>query len=164
MLAGPIRSMHSSGMVIPERGMQRRLLVICATFALAMSALSCSDRGGESSSENLEWTPTQWTSNREFRLTVTSRLDPPLINMIHEWEVRVEDSDGQPVQGAQLVLDGGMPAHQHGLPSQPKMTEELGDGLYLIEGVKYSMPGHWEMRLSVTLDDRSDEAVFNLVL
>ena len=36
-----------------------------------------------------------------------------------------------------------MPEHGHGFPTVPEVTEYLGDGKYLVEGLKFSMPGWW---------------------
>ena len=42
-----------------------------------------------------------------------------------------------------------MPQHGHGLPTRPQVTRELADGTYLIEGMKFSMTGWWEIKLAI---------------
>ena len=57
-----------------------------------------------------------------------------------------------------------MPQHGHGLPTQPRVTQEIGDGRYLMEGMKFSMTGWWDMRLAVQAGDVTDGAVFNVIV
>ena len=40
-----------------------------------------------------------------------------------------------------LKVDGDMPQHGHGLPTRPRVTRNLGNGDYQIEGVKFQMGG-----------------------
>ena len=56
-----------------------------------------------------------------------------------------------------ISIDGGMPQHGHGFPTQPRVTRELGDGRYLLEGMKFSMPGWWEIKLKVDAASGTDE-------
>jgi hypothetical protein len=42
-----------------------------------------------------------------------------------------------------------MPAHGHGLPTRPR-ARPVGGGRYLIEGVKFQMPGEWYLELRIT--------------
>ena len=62
------------------------------------------------------------------------------------------------------AIDGGMPEHGHGLPTRPRMTRALGDGLYEIEGVRFNMGGWWEFRLAITSAHGVDTVTFNLAL
>ena len=57
-----------------------------------------------------------------------------------------------------------MPEHNHGFPTAPEITEELGGGDYLLDGVKFSMAGLWELKLAIADGDQVDEITFNLVL
>jgi len=57
-----------------------------------------------------------------------------------------------------------MPEHNHGLPTAPQVTAGLGEGRYRLEGVKFSMPGRWVLRIAVDGAQGKDEATFNLVL
>ena len=44
---------------------------------------------------------------------------------------------------AAITVDGGMPQHGHGFPTRPRVTRDLDDGTYLLEGMKFSMTGWW---------------------
>ena len=83
---------------------------------------------------------------------------------IHAWVLAVTTADGTPVEGASITVDGGMPDHDHGLPTAPRVTAELGEGRYRIDGVKFSMPGWWVLKVTVSGPRGADEATFNLML
>lgn len=88
----------------------------------------------------------------------------PAINQIHAWQVSVTTADGRPVRQARLRVDGGMPQHGHGLPTRPQVTREIADGIYLLEGMKFSMTGWWEIRLAVQGAAGEDTVTFNTVV
>lgn len=78
--------------------------------------------------------------------------------------VAITDAAGLPVEGATIEIDGGMPQHGHGLPTRPRVTRALGNGLYEIEGVRFNMGGWWEFRLAINTATGSDVVTFNLAL
>lgn len=84
--------------------------------------------------------------------------------VLHSWVLTVKTADGQPVEDARVGVDGGMPEHNHGLPTSPRMTEYLGNGRYRIEGVKFSMGGRWELRFDISAAPGSDSVTFILML
>lgn len=57
------------------------------------------------------------------------------------------------VESAKLFVKGGMPAHAHGLPTSPKILWSEHQKAYLIEGLKFSMPGQWLLRFNVNTAD-----------
>lgn len=99
-----------------------------------------------------------------FTVTATSRMDPVTINTIHSWLLHVETSEGTPVTDAEIAVEGAMPAHNHGLPTQPEVTENQGNGDYLLEGMKFNMGGAWVITATITAGGQSDTAVFDLQL
>ena len=78
--------------------------------------------------------------------------------------VAITDAAGTPVDNASIQVDGGMPQHGHGLPTRPRVTRALGNGLYEIEGVRFNMGGWWEFRLAINAAAGSDVVTFNLAL
>jgi len=68
------------------------------------------------------------------------------------------------VSHAEIDLDGGMPAHDHGLPTHPQMTRYLGKGSYLVEGMKFHMGGLWTVTITVTDGNASDHTTFDFNL
>lgn len=83
---------------------------------------------------------------------------------IHPWIVTIRDTEGNPVEGAAISVDGGMPQHGHGLPTSPAMKADMGGGKYLVDGVKFSMSGWWEFKIGIDAPQGADEAVFNVVI
>jgi hypothetical protein len=99
-----------------------------------------------------------------FRVSWTSDPSPAPLNQIHTWTIHVESADGTPVEGAQILVDGGMPQHGHGLPTNPQVTEDLGGGDYRVEGMKFQMLGWWEVRFNISVDGQSDNVTFNVTI
>ena len=91
--------------------------------------------------------------------------DPSIpFKKIHSWLVHIETKDGQAVENAKVFVFGGMPVHQHGFPTKPRVKKYLGNGDYLIEGIKFNMPGEWEMRFNLKDGNKSSRAVFQFNL
>ncbi|MGP1677947.1 MAG: FixH family protein [Giesbergeria sp.] len=83
---------------------------------------------------------------------------------LQSMRVSIVDASGRAVDGANILVDGGMPQHGHGLPTQPRVTKSLGGGLYEIEGVRFNMGGWWEFKLAVNGAAGADTVTFNLDL
>jgi hypothetical protein len=69
-----------------------------------------------------------------------------------------------PVESASIQVDGGMPEHGHGLPTQPRVMRSLGDGSYQVDGVRFNMGGWWELKFRVASAAGTDSVTFNLDL
>ena len=78
--------------------------------------------------------------------------------------VTLRDADGSAIVDAQISIEGGMPQHGHGLPTRPRVTRSVGDGVYEIEGVRFNMGGWWEFRLAIAGSRGADTVTFNLDL
>jgi hypothetical protein len=91
-------------------------------------------------------------------------LSPLEINRMHSWTITVTAPDGTPVDNAAIAIDGGMPQHGHGLPTAPQVTRALGEGRYLIEGMKFNMDGWWTIDVEIDGPAGSDAVTYNLVL
>jgi hypothetical protein len=99
-----------------------------------------------------------------YKASVEPGLAPIVVGTMHGWVVEISTRDGQPVDHATIAVDGGMPQHGHGLPTEPKVSTDLGDGRYQVDGMKFNMPGWWVVNLSVDGPDGPDTVTFNLVL
>ena len=155
----------------------RLLLVPLLLAMLALSIVACGadematdnaddmdDMAMSAGPEGLDTSTEKLSENGLFRVAVSSNLDPLALNEIHSWNVHVETADGEAVEGAEIAVGGGMPEHNHGFPTTPEITEELGGGDYLLEGVKFSMAGWWELKLAITAAGQADDITFNLIL
>ncbi|UCI05047.1 FixH family protein [Mesorhizobium sp. B1-1-8] len=83
---------------------------------------------------------------------------------LQSWLLTLKTAAGAPVEGAAITVSGGMPQHNHGLPTSPQATDYLGDGRYRIDGVKFTMGGWWQLRFAISAAAGSDSVVFNIVL
>jgi hypothetical protein len=99
-----------------------------------------------------------------YRVSYQSQPGSISINQIHTWILHVETADGQPVENAQIRVDGDMPRHGHGLPTVPQVTDYLGNGDYLVEGMKFHMPGWWIAEFDISAVGQSDHVTFNFIL
>ena len=106
----------------------------------------------------------EWKSERgAYTVSFNSSIDPIEINRIHSWTLAIQ-SDGEPVSGAALTITGGMPAHDHGMPTRPRVTDELGAGKYLLEGMRFHMNGRWEVAIEIEAEGRRDTVIILLDL
>ena len=97
-------------------------------------------------------------------VTYSTPDGPVEINRMHSWVLHVKSASGAPVTGAQIEVDGGMPAHDHGLPTRPRVTREIGGGDYQLDGVRFHMGGYWEMVVTVTTDAGTETIIIPLQL
>jgi hypothetical protein len=99
------------------------------------------------------------------QFTASLQPDQPLRpRRLQTVRVAITDAAGHPVDDATIQIDGGMPQHGHGLPTRPRVTRALGDGLYEIEGVRFNMSGWWEFKLAINAPAGADVVTFNLDL
>jgi hypothetical protein len=113
---------------------------------------------------DLDLATTRLSSQGAYLVSYAPRRAPIAINQIHTWTLHVETPDGRPVEDATITVDGDMPQHGHGLPTQPQVTKYLGDGDYLVEGMKFQMGGWWVVDFSIDAAGRSDTVRFNMIL
>ena len=106
----------------------------------------------------------QATERGHFRVKVTKTPVPIPLNEVHTWTIQAETAAGRPVMGAVVSVDGGMPQHSHGLPTQPRTVLVTAAGTYLIDGFKFHMPGYWEVHIGIDSDGVKDKATFRLQL
>jgi len=98
-----------------------------------------------------------------FRATIEP-AEPLRKRKLMSVRLRVEDAAGQAIDGATIAVDGGMPQHGHGLPTQPRVTRAVADGVYEVQGVRFNMGGWWELKFRVTTAAGTDSVTFNIEL
>ena len=86
------------------------------------------------------------------------------LNEFLEWVVTIETPEGEPVTPARVSVGGGMPAHGHGFPTDPQISEHSEDGKYLLKGLMFSMNGTWLLELDIQSQDTSDKVAFDIDL
>lgn len=105
---------------------------------------------------------TDLSESGNYRFTLYSKPEPIPLRKIHQWILKVETKAGKPVTNAKIYISGGMPAHRHGFPTKPVVKKHLGNGKYLVEGIKFSMPGYWEMRFTMKIDNQRERVKFKI--
>jgi hypothetical protein len=113
---------------------------------------------------DLDTSTTRSSEKGLFQVSYTPSNGTIPINQMHQWTLHVETAAGQPVENAAISLDGDMPQHGHGLPTRPQVTQYLGNGDYLVEGLKFQMGGWWVMDFVITAEGQSDMVRFNMML
>ena len=104
-----------------------------------------------------------YIDGEHFRLYYKSTVNPLPLYRIHGWIIHIDTLDGKPVNGARVIVYGGMPAHRHGLPTRPRVSE-TGEGHYFLEGLKFSMTGEWELWFEVRANGNTDKVKIDLKL
>ena len=102
--------------------------------------------------------------DRKYTVYLKPVEEPLRLRKLQNLRVLVLDPMGRPVDGARISVDGGMPEHGHGLPTQPRVKASLGGGAYDIEGVRFSMGGWWEIKLAIESPQGADRVTFNVSL
>ncbi|HBX37545.1 MAG TPA: Auxin-binding protein [Pseudohongiella sp.] len=99
-----------------------------------------------------------------LQIEMQSQLQPLTINQMHGWVISLTDTQGQAVNNADITVTGGMPEHDHGLATSPRITQQLGDGQYLLQGVRFHMPGLWQLELLIQVEEITYRAQVELNL
>jgi hypothetical protein len=138
-------------------GVGALLLVALAAFGLMLWRMNYIP-------SDLDLSTTRLSNAGLYRVSYAPRRVPIAINQLHSWTIHVASADGRPVTDAAIAVDGDMPQHGHGLPTQPQVTKHLGNGDYLVEGMKFQMGGWWVVDFSIDAHGQHDTVRFNMIL
>jgi hypothetical protein len=141
-----------------------RRAILFLTPALVVGTAVAAGLFSGSLPDDLDRALSQPTDAGLYVATIAPVEEPVTIGTMHAWTVSLTDAAGVPVDDAAFAIDGGMPQHGHGLPTAPAVTHGLGEGMFLIEGMKFNMPGWWEIDLAIDGPGGPDTITFNLVL
>ena len=133
---------------------------LAALFLLASTAIVAAQEQAGAMDQSIRYP----SERGKYTLSVTSSLEPIPINKMHEWTLHLENADGDPVDGAELSVAGGMPEHDHGLPTSPRVTANTGGGDYRLQGIRFHMKGNWQIIISIFDGPTSDRVVIDLKL
>lgn len=133
-------------------------------FALFLISLMLCNSALAETDDETDYSSSKLSDNGHFKVSYTSKQNPIEINNLHAWFILIKDANGENVLDAEIEAVGGMPEHNHGLPTQPQVTKDLGEGCYLLEGMKFHMLGWWTVTISIKHKDLSDVVTFNLKL
>lgn len=138
--------------------MIKRTLLAAAALSAAFLATGCGTPQG------LDLSLDKPSSAGLYRVTLEPPAQAPAINQMHSWKVKLATPDGAAVSNAKFKVDGGMPQHGHGLPTQPRVAREIAPGTYALDGMKFSMTGWWEIKLAIDAAPGADKVTFNTVV
>lgn len=113
---------------------------------------------------DLDFSTTQSSENGLFKVSYAASTGKVPINQMHEWTLHVETADGTAVENAEILVDGDMPQHGHGLATRPRVTQYLGNGDYQVEGLRFQMAGWWVMDFTISANGQTDSVHFNMQL
>ena len=117
-----------------------------------------------SAPSDLDYSRTRTSEQGLYHAAIKPDGDSIPQGKLQKWTLHLDAASGAPVSAARVTIDGGMPQHGHGLPTRPRVTRELGNGDYLVEGMKFNMGGWWVVKFHVDSQAGSDSLVFNLDL
>ena len=139
--------------------MFRKISTLAALGAFVALATGCGTPPAD-----LDLALDKMSTHGAYRVALVPPAQAPAINQLHSWKVKLTTPAGTPVHGAHFRVGGGMPQHGHGFPTQPRVTRELADGTYALDGMKFSMTGWWEVKLDIQGPQGSDQVTFNTVV
>ena len=113
--------------------------------------------------EDLDTRTRKTTEKGRYLAVLEPEARPVPINRMHRWVLSVHTRQGKPVEDVPMAVSGGMPDHGHGLPTAPRVTKYLGNGRYLVEGVRFNMTGWWQLVFAIG-GAVPDSVTFNMVL
>lgn len=132
-------------------------LMILPIIGLFLAGLAPRAAGAESGEGN-ERTPV-YSEQGYYRVALYPVDGHAPVAKLHNWIIHVETADGSTFVPSQLVVNGGMPGHGHGLPSTPRVTRYLETGDFLIEGMKFNMGGTWQLIVGLTGPAGPDQVI-----
>jgi hypothetical protein len=147
----------------------RSTLVLVVALAVSLAGAGCGHRAMMHDNAVSRPSPADFgtgpRASAEGQFTATLHADEPLrTRQLQTVRVAIADAAGRPVDGATLEIGGGMPEHGHGLPTRPRVTRALGEGVYEIQGLRFNMGGWWELKLAIDAPAGDDAVTFNLDL
>jgi sugar lactone lactonase YvrE len=76
--------------------------------------------------------------------------DPIPVGELFDLELMVREGcrSARPAEGIQLEVDATMPGHGHGMNTAARVSP-LGPGRFLVTGLRFHMPGRWEVDFDV---------------
>lgn len=130
------------------------------TISAALVTAALMTAGCMAPPKNLDLSLAKKSASGVYQVELLPPAQAPAINQMHSWKVKLATAEGVPVRGAKFLVDGGMPQHGHGLPTQPRVTREMEAGTYALDGMKFSMTGWWEMKLAIDGPQGADKVTF----
>lgn len=148
---------------MPHLTLRRRFLLAIPVLLLAIYVAA--KLFWQSPPPDLDLSLSKSTNSGLYIVELEPEAKPLAVGPMHSWTVALSNpTDTSAIEEARIGIDGGMPQHGHGLPTSPAVTRALGKGRFLIEGMKFNMPGWWVIALTIDGPAGADTVTFNIVL
>ena len=100
------------------------------------------------------------SDNGGFVLELIPKASINLVGL-NRYELILSDEQAIAVEQAQITIIPWMPDHGHGTDREPSIVP-MGDGVYAVEDVVYTMPGLWHLNVDIITASMTDKARFEL--
>ncbi|MCB9637723.1 MAG: FixH family protein [Myxococcales bacterium] len=144
------------------------LLPLLTVWAMtsACPAPNTGDGGQEATPEGSGNVRTLATKEGTYRITYAPSPDPIPLNENFGLMITVEYADGREMtlpEDLTVKADGFMPEHNHGMLQAPTVQKE-SSAKYKIEGMKFHMPGKWQLKVEITTNNKTELAEFEIMM
>lgn len=119
--------------------------------------------GCAAESAPIQWQVDQVSVNNLYKAHLDCETLPTAGPFQH-CTVNFKDIQGNAIHPDNVMVDGGMPLHGHGLPTSPVLTELDKTGTYRIDGLKYNMSGAWLLGFKIKAAQGEDKIIFDFVV
>ena len=134
------------------------IIAVCTALLVGCEQKEqASDDPPDSGTPTAAWPATKKTERGSYSVTVNPTKGAIDLNKHFSLDVTIEASDG--ADSLQVKVDADMPAHQHGMNTQPELSEK-GDSTYQVDGMLFHMSGEWVIMVDVTRAGRTERASF----
>ena len=116
--------------------------------------------GSDGSSEDYQGQYDVVSDNGAFVLDLIPKVSVNLVGL-NRYEINLADRQGMPLDQAQITIIPWMPDHGHGTDREPSISP-MGNGVYEVGDVVYTMPGLWHLNVEISTASMSDNARFEL--
>lgn len=153
----------------------RLLVAVLATIVFAAFALPAAHAGSQPADSGEEQTPggAPWVprypstplpkvGQGTFKVALAGGRLTLAQNKLQQITVAVTRAGGQPVIDAKMTISGKARDVVRHLPTEPRVTKNLGGGKYLVEGLRFNMAGSWLLEFEVEADADKDKAVLEV--
>ncbi|MFT5465812.1 MAG: cytochrome c peroxidase [Verrucomicrobiales bacterium] len=133
--------------------MKRVPLVIAAAVVL-FSVTACEQESVEPSAVQ-QWPSTGASDGGSFQVSLEPSVNPIARSLHFSLDLRVEPAS----EGLEVSVNADMPAHRHGMNTQPEVTE-VESGRYRVDGMLFHMAGDWVIEVEITEGTRTERVSF----
>ena len=129
------------------------VLYMAAAFLFAGCGDDAEDNGGDDGVSGL------YHGEQGLSIDAAFSPDPPRQGDVDlSLDMTIDD---EALEGAEIIVEPWMPSHGHGSNTDALVHEE-GDGLYRVDDLSFSMPGHWELEIDVEWGEHSSTVVIDI--